>query len=147
MNKKIQQMKRVTKENFLMAAETILREYKKESHRISKSSCMLCELYNKEYTNFNECTGCPMYVFKGDHYYPCMSRSCEPVGCYPGIKKTKRLQRVIEFYETVIKAVQEMPEFNKAKLMKLLKKINDEVAAKYVRKLKSNTSRNSILSF
>jgi hypothetical protein len=140
-------MKRVTKENFLEAAETILQEYKKKSHRVSKSCCMLCELYNNEYTNFNECAGCPMYVFKGDHSYPCMNRSCEPVGCYPGMSKTKKLQRVIEFYETVVKAVQEMPEFDKVKLMRLLKKINNEVAVKYERKLKSDTSRKAVLGF
>ena len=140
-------MKRVTKQNFLEAAETILREYKKKNHRVSKSVCKLCEFYNDEYLSKNECSGCPMYVFKGDHCYPCMNRSCEPVGCYPGMKKTRRLQRVIEFYEVVVKTVQEMPEegFNKAKLMPILKKINKEVSDKYDGNLKSDTSRKAVL--
>jgi hypothetical protein len=74
-----------------------------------------------------------MYVFKDEHSYPCMDRKCKPIPCYKGMKFNKSLQKVIAFYEAVIKEVRDMPEvgFNKAGLMEVLYKIDEETANKF----------------
>jgi hypothetical protein len=114
----------------LKALKTVLKEYKDETHRTKKDKCSLCQLY---IVSDYECDRCPMFLF-GDsyeHMYPCMNRKCRPVDCeaiFPMWFK-EDLEKVIEFYEAIIKKVASMTtkELNAEGAFKFLVDIDDKI--------------------
>jgi hypothetical protein len=123
--------KTIKKSELLPAMETILQEYKDKTHDVNANTCKLCLLY---YGSLPHCISCPMKVFgkNTDKAFSCMERKCDPVRC-DSFLRSKRLQRVIEFYEKTIEGVKLMTykQLNKKDAFNFLIKNDEEVAKKY----------------
>jgi hypothetical protein len=126
-------MRKSKKDKLLEAMETILQEYKRKHHRTACSTCVLCKLYQDEYSDKHECHKCPMFVFHNKHDYPCMDRRCTPVNYVYNSKMSNKYRAVIEFYTLAIEGIQLLnnEDFDKKKTWNFLKTIDNSIADKY----------------
>lgn len=126
-------MKKTKKDKLLEAMEEILQEYKNKHHKTACSACALCHLYQDEYSDKHKCHKCPMFVFHGEHDYPCMDRRCIPVNYVYNSKMSNKYRAVIEFYTLAIEGVQLLnsEDFDKKKTWNFLKTIDNSIADKY----------------
>lgn len=133
-------MRKTKKDILLNAMEEILREYKKKQHRAACSTCVLCNLYQNEYHQKHECYNCLMFVFDGEHDYPCMNRRCAPVDCRSNSKMSDKYRAVIEFYTLAIEGVKLLnsEDFKKKSTWNFLKTIDNSIADKYKQNIPKN---------
>lgn len=101
-------MKRINKDELLLALQTVYEEYLKSCHKARLDTCSLCTLYFN-----NGCADCPMCVFKFNSriVFPCTERRCHPYNCVDSTTISELpLQKCIAFYEEIIAKITTMSE-------------------------------------
>jgi len=99
----------VTQKRLLQGIKKIHREYKYIRHNLDVDECPLCLMYMDKCRWENDCSACPMNVFKGKQRYSCMNRQCRPINCTETDKRYY-LPLLVDFYERFIKKVEGMTD-------------------------------------
>ena len=122
----------VKQKRLLKAIKKIYKDYQKHQHMLDIDDCPLCVIYMTNDGWVNNCSDCPMTVFRGSQSCKCMNRKCRPVNCNEKEDRHK-VPLVTEFYRRFVVAVEGMTdaEVQAKNAFKFLKTLDNRVYKKY----------------